>query len=70
MAVEKTYEFEWPRGKVSLLDLFRLPRAIVYHALFEPGVFGWPEHAGAATDQVSHLSHLNARDATLAPGLR
>jgi hypothetical protein len=46
LAVEKKYEFEGPKGKVSLLDLFEGRRQlIVYRAFFEPGVFGWPEHA-------------------------
>ena len=46
MAVEKKYEFEGPQGKVNLLDLFEGRRQlIVYRAFFEPGVFGWPEHA-------------------------
>src|SRR6266478_6323582 len=71
MAVEKAYEFEGPRGKVSLLDLFEGRRQlIVYRAFFEPGVFGWPDHAcrgcSLGADQVSHLSHLNTRDTTLA----
>ena len=71
LAVEKQYEFNGPRGKVSLLDLFEGRRQlIVYRAFFEPGVFGWPDHAcrgcSLGADQVSHLSHLNARDTTLA----
>jgi predicted dithiol-disulfide oxidoreductase (DUF899 family) len=71
LPVGKAYEFEGPRGKVSLLDLFEGRRQlIVYRAFFEPGVFGWPEHAcrgcSLGADQVSHLSHLNARDTTLA----
>src|ERR1700689_1109105 len=46
LAVDKKYEFEGPKGKVSLLDLFEgRPQLIVYRAFFEPGVFGWPEHA-------------------------
>ena len=70
MAVEKKYEFDGPKGKVSLLDLFQGRRQlIVYRAFFEPGVFGWPEHAcrgcSFGADQVAHLSHLNARDTTL-----
>lgn len=70
MAVEKEYEFEGPSGKASLLDLFEGRRQlIVYRAFFEPGVFGWPEHAcrgcSLGADQVSHLSHLNQRDTTL-----
>lgn len=70
-AVEKTYAFEGPEGKVSLLDLFEGRRQLIlYRAFFEPGVFGWPEHAcrgcSMVADQVPHLSHLNARDTTLA----
>jgi predicted dithiol-disulfide oxidoreductase (DUF899 family) len=71
MRVEKAYQFEGPQGKVSLLDLFEGRRQlIVYRAFFEPGVFGWPEHAcrgcSLGADQVGHLVHLNARDTTLA----
>ena len=70
-AVEKQYQFEGPNGKASLLDLFEGRRQlIVYRAFFEPGVFGWPDHAcrgcSLGADQVSHLAHLNARDTTLA----
>nr|WP_298726012.1 DUF899 domain-containing protein [uncultured Steroidobacter sp.] len=71
LAVENKYTFEGPRGKVSLLDLFEGRRQlIVYRAFFEPGVHGWPQHAcvgcSMVADQVSHLSHLHARDTTLA----
>jgi len=71
LAVEKQYEFDGPKGKVSLLDLFEGRRQlVVYRAFFEPGVFGWPDHAcrgcSLGADQVSHLSHLNARGTTLA----
>ena len=71
MAVDKAYVFAGPNGNVSLLDMFEdRPQLIVYRAFFEPGVFGWPEHAcrgcSLGADQVSHLAHLNARDTTLA----
>jgi predicted dithiol-disulfide oxidoreductase (DUF899 family) len=71
MAVDKKYEFDSPKGKVSLLDLFEgRQQLIVYRAFFEPGVFGWPDHAcrgcSLGADQVAHLAHLNARDTTLA----
>jgi predicted dithiol-disulfide oxidoreductase (DUF899 family) len=71
LAVEKQYEFDGPTGKASLLDLFEGRRQlIVYRAFFEPGVFGWPDHAcrgcSFGADQIGHLSHLNARDTTLA----
>ena len=70
MAVEKNYEFDGPKGKVSLLDLFEGRRQlIVYRAFFEPDVFGWPEHAcrgcSLGADQVNDLAHLNARGTTL-----
>jgi predicted dithiol-disulfide oxidoreductase (DUF899 family) len=71
VAVEKAYEFEGPEGKTSLLGLFEGRRQlIVYRAFFEPGVYGWPEHAcrgcSLGADQVANLAHLNARDTTLA----
>src|ERR1700755_663133 len=71
MALEKVYQFDGPQGQVSLLDLFEGRRQlIIYRAFFEPGVFGWPDHAcrgcSLGADQVGHSSHLNARDTTLA----
>jgi predicted dithiol-disulfide oxidoreductase (DUF899 family) len=71
LAVEKAYEFDGSRGRASLFDLFDGRRQlIVYRAFFEPGVYGWPEHAcrgcSFVADQVAHVAHLNARDTTLA----
>src|SRR5260221_12864302 len=71
VAVEKDYAFAGPKGKASLLGLFEGRRqVIVYRAFFQPGGFGWPEHAcrgcSLRADQVAHLAHLNARDSTLA----
>jgi predicted dithiol-disulfide oxidoreductase (DUF899 family) len=70
MAVDKAYAFDGPKGRITLLDLFDdRPQLIVYRAFYEPGVFGWPDHAcrgcSLGADQVSHLAHLNARDTTL-----
>src|SRR6202166_1520121 len=70
MAVETAYAFDGPSGKASLLDLFAGRRQlIVYRAFFEPGVFGWPEHAcigcSLGADQGCHPAHLNARNTTL-----
>src|SRR5246127_4059553 len=64
VAVEKKYAFDGPEGKESLVDLFEGPRQlIVYRAFFEPGVFGWPDHAcrgcSMVADHVGHLAHLN-----------
>lgn len=69
-AVDKPYEFDGPKGKVSLLDLFDGRRQlIVYRAFFEPGVEGWPERACVGcsfmADQLADVAHLNARDTTL-----
>ncbi len=71
MAVEKEYAFECADGPAGLLDLFGGRRQlIVYRFFFEPGVAGWPERGCGGcsflADQVAHLAHLNARDATLA----
>src|SRR3984893_1481557 len=71
LAVEKEYEFDGPKGKARLLDLFEGRRQlIVYRAFFEPGVFGWPENgclgSSLIADQIGHVAHLNARDTTLA----
>src|SRR6478672_2624716 len=68
---EKEYEFDGPKGKASLLELFDgRSQLIVYRAFFEPGVYGWPDHAcvgcSFVADQVAHTAHLNARDTTLA----
>jgi predicted dithiol-disulfide oxidoreductase (DUF899 family) len=71
VAVPQAYAFDGPAGRVSLLDLFEGRRQlIVYRAFFEPGVYGWPDHAcpgcSLVADQVAHVAHLNARDTTLA----
>lgn len=71
VAVERSYEFDGPRGTATLLDLFEGRRQlIVYRAFFESGVDGWPDHAcrgcSMVADQVAHVAHLNARDTTLA----
>jgi predicted dithiol-disulfide oxidoreductase (DUF899 family) len=70
LAVEKTYQFDGPEGRVSLAGLFEgRQQLILYRAFFEPDVFGWPEHAcrgcSQVADQVAHVAHLNARDTTL-----
>src|ERR687892_599040 len=67
LAVDKEYEFDGPKGKASLLDLFAGRRQlIVYRFFYEPGVAGWPERGCGGcsflADQVAHLAHLNARD--------
>src|SRR5882724_5993340 len=70
LSVKKKYQFDGPKGRASLLDLFEGRRQLIlYRAFFEPGVKGWPEHAcvgcSMVADQVAHVAHLNARDTTL-----
>jgi len=70
LAVEKEYRFEGPDGPVSLPDLFAGRRQlIVYRFFFDPDVKGYPEKGcpgcSFVADQIAHLAHLNARDATL-----
>jgi predicted dithiol-disulfide oxidoreductase (DUF899 family) len=69
--ITKPYKFDGPSGQVGLADLFEGRRQlIVYRAFFEPGVYGWPEHAcpgcSMIADHIANLAHLNARDTTLA----
>src|SRR4030088_1808618 len=64
LAVEKQYQFDGPKGKASLLDLFEGRRQlIVYRAFFEPGVHGWPEHGcvgcSLMADQGVDVPRLN-----------
>lgn len=70
LAVEEAYAFDTPEGRKSLPDLFEGRRQlIVYRAFFEPGVFGWPDHAcrgcSMVADHVANHAHLNARETTL-----
>jgi predicted dithiol-disulfide oxidoreductase (DUF899 family) len=60
MPVEKSYQFEGPKGKASLLDLFEDRRQlIVYRAFFEPGVGGWPDHACRAAPSERTRSRIS-----------
>jgi predicted dithiol-disulfide oxidoreductase (DUF899 family) len=67
--VDKDYVFEGPDGSASLIDLFDGRRQfILYHFMFAPGVGGWPS-AGCpgcsmVVDQIGHVAHLHARDAS------
>jgi predicted dithiol-disulfide oxidoreductase (DUF899 family) len=66
MEFSADYEFEGPDGVVTFTDLFEgRPQLIVYHFWFPPD--GDPcGGCSMFTDQVSELSHLNARDVTFA----
>lgn len=65
--IDKDYVFEGPSGKARLLDLFNGRRQlIVYHFMFDPE---WDEGCPSCSflvDNIGHLSHLHARDTSLA----
>jgi len=71
MKVKKKYEFDGPKGKVSLLDPVEGGRRlIVYRAFFEPGVFGFVRTQLPRLLPRRRSGHPpcppNARDTTLA----
>lgn len=65
--LEKEYAFEGPDGKLNLSDLFEGRRQlIIYHFMFHPD---WDEGCPSCSflvDNIGHLSHLHARNTTLA----
>ncbi|MBI4000615.1 MAG: DUF899 domain-containing protein [Nitrospira defluvii] len=65
--IEKDYVLEGSDGKVRLLDLFEGRRQLMlYHFMFDPT---WDEgcpNCSFLMDNVGHLSHLHARDTSLA----
>ena len=55
--IEKTYTFDGPGGKVTLLDLFEGQRQlIVYHFMFDPT---WEKGCPGCTDYVDALGDLS-----------
>src|SRR5271155_4002761 len=65
--VEKRYEFESTKGKVSLADLFDgRSQLIVYHFMFGPG---WEEGCRSCSSLADHFDgstiHLANRDTKL-----
>ncbi len=65
--IDKRYVFEGPTGQTSLRDLFEdRPQLIIYHFMFDPS---WDEGCPSCSflvDNIGHLSHLHARNTTLA----
>ena len=61
---DRNYLFDGPDGHVNLLDLFHGRRQlIVYHFMFDPGSAPC-EGCSFFVDNIGHLSHLHARDAS------
>jgi predicted dithiol-disulfide oxidoreductase (DUF899 family) len=64
--IDKEYVFEGPHGKAALNDLFGGHRQlVVYHFMFGPGSDPCTG-CSSFTDNIPDLSHLHARDTTLA----
>ena len=72
--VERTYTFDGPEGKASLLDLFDGRRQlIIYHFMFAPKEDGMDLGPGgnpcvgcsSFADNIGHLAHLHARNTSL-----
>jgi predicted dithiol-disulfide oxidoreductase (DUF899 family) len=65
--VDKAYRFEGPDGPVRLLDLFQGRRQLLlYHFMFGPTQEAGCTGCSWFVDQIGHLAHLNARDASFA----
>lgn len=65
--VEKDYSFEGNERKLSLLDLFeKRIQLIIYHFMLDPTWDAGCSGCSFIADNVGHLSHLHARDTTLA----
>ncbi|MFI9384578.1 DUF899 domain-containing protein [Kutzneria sp. NPDC052558] len=65
--VDKDYVYEGEHGKATLLDLFEGRRQlIVYHFMFDPSWDQGCKWCSYLVDNIGHLSHLHARDTTLA----
>ncbi|WP_108661896.1 DUF899 family protein [Acuticoccus kandeliae] len=67
VAVTKAYAFNGPEGALALPDLFAGRRQlIVYHHMLKPQDPDPCSGCAMVGDQIPHLSHLHARDTTLA----
>ena len=65
--VDKTYTFEGPDGKRTLLDLFEgRKQLLLYHFMFGPNQDAGCNGCSMFIDQVGHLAHLHARDTSFA----
>jgi predicted dithiol-disulfide oxidoreductase (DUF899 family) len=65
--VSKDYRFTGPAGEVGLADLFEgRPQLLVYHFMFDPDWEAGCPSCSYVADNIGHLSHLHARDTSLA----
>lgn len=65
--LDKHYEFEGPRGRNSLQDLFEgRNQLIVYHFMFHPDWSAGCDGCSWFTDGIANVAHINARDVSFA----
>src|SRR5213082_1330510 len=65
--IDKSYVFDGPGGKASLLDLFERRRQLcLYHFMFGPNQEEGCQGCSMFIDQVAHPAHLHARDTSFA----
>jgi predicted dithiol-disulfide oxidoreductase (DUF899 family) len=65
--IDKDYTFEGPDGPVRLRDIFEGRRQLaIYHFMFGPGEEAPCSGCSSFTDNIGDLSHLHARDTSLA----
>ncbi|MEU9634163.1 DUF899 domain-containing protein [Streptomyces tendae] len=65
--VDKEYVLEGPDGEVRLLDLFAgRGQLIVYHFMFDPAWDAGCKFCSYLVDNIGDLSHLHARNTTVA----
>jgi predicted dithiol-disulfide oxidoreductase (DUF899 family) len=65
--IEKTYAFQGPDGKATLLDLFEGRRQLLlYHFMFGPNAEAGCDGCSMVVDQICHLAHLHARNTSFA----
>ncbi|MEU8200512.1 DUF899 domain-containing protein [Streptosporangium sp. NPDC049046] len=60
------YVFEGPDGQASLLDLFEGRRQLIVYSFMWLGADTFCSGCSMFTDNIGHLSHLHARDTTVA----
>jgi predicted dithiol-disulfide oxidoreductase (DUF899 family) len=61
--IDKSYTFDGPDGKATLLDLFEGRRQLLlYSFMFGPNQDAGCNGCSMFVDQIGHLAHLHARD--------
>ena len=65
--IDKSYAFDAPNGKTTLLDLFEgRQQLLLYHFMFGPNQDAGCDGCSMFVDQIGHLAHLHARDTSFA----